>query len=576
MKKPYLPALDGLRAFAVLAVIIYHINPSLLPGGFLGVTIFFVLSGYLITDLLLHEFIMTGSIRLDHFWLRRARRLLPALYTVLAVVSLYVVFTMPKNFLFLRGDLFAALLYVSNWWLLFHHISYFASYQVAQPFLHLWSLAVEEQFYLLWPLLLLFLFHWAKNKTTFYIVFIALAVLSVMLMGILAGPDPSRVYYGTDTRAFSLIIGAILALRFPSYHKHSLPLPRYLITIFGVITFMFLLVTMIVCDQYQAFLYPYGMLLVSLATAVMILLLMRTKSGIARFFAKQPLRYLGKRSYSLYLWHYPIIVLTTPMNATQTPSIIRPLFQIILSIVMAELTYRFIEEPIHHGITKKWSYNIMAILPLSAIVGLSFYVLQSIPQKQAQAMVIPSIAVALPSFQTDSQPVTKEKTMKKNHQPLHGNMVTTIGDSIMLDLKPDLLKYLPGIIVDGKVSRQMYQLQDTLNTLQKAHHLHKILVIELGTNGPFDPTIVEQQLNALHEKGILIINTRVPRPWQNDVNARLVDVVKHVAHAHLLNWYAISSNHDAYFFPDGVHLDSLGARVLSAWILHDLMKFQLS
>ena len=576
MKKTYLPALDGLRAFAVIAVILYHINPSLLPGGFLGVTIFFVLSGYLITDLLLHEFMMTGSIRLDRFWLRRVRRLLPALYTVLAVVSLYVFCTMPKNFLFLRGDLFAALLYVSNWWLLFHHISYFASYQVAQPFLHLWSLAVEEQFYLLWPLILLFLFHWAKTIKSFYVVFIALAIISVILMGFLTGPDPSRVYYGTDTRAFSLLIGAILALRFPSFHKYSLALPRGLITMFGVITFMFLFITMFVCDQYQAFLYPYGMLLVSLATAVMILLLMQTTSGIARFFAKQPLRYLGKRSYSLYLWHYPIIALTTPMNTAQSPTMIRPLFQIILAIVMAELTYRFIEEPIHHGITKKWSTNMMAILPLSAIVGLSFYVLQSIPQKPAQAMVIPSIAVSLPSFQTDSQPVTKEKTKKKNYHPLHGNMITTIGDSIMLDLKPDLLKYLPGIVVDGKVSRQMYQLQDTLHTLQKTHQLHKILVIELGTNGPFDPTMVEQQLNALHEKEILIINTRVPRPWQNDVNARLEDVVKHVAHAHLLNWYAISGNHDVYFFPDGVHLNPLGARVLSAWIMHDLINFQLS
>jgi lysophospholipase L1-like esterase len=119
----------------------------------------------------------------------------------------------------------------------------------------------------------------------------------------------------------------------------------------------------------------------------------------------------------------------------------------------------------------------------------------------------------------------------------------------------------------------MYQLQDTLHTLQITHHLHQILVIELGTNGPFDPTMVEHQLNALHEKEILIINTRVPRPWQNDVNALLEDVVKHVAHAHLLNWYALSSNHNAYFFPDGVHLNPLGARVLCAWILHDLMNF---
>jgi peptidoglycan/LPS O-acetylase OafA/YrhL/lysophospholipase L1-like esterase len=350
----YMPGLDGLRALAVLAVIAFHEQFSWAPGGLLGVGVFFTLSGYLITDLLLSQFRRHGSLRLGEFWLRRARRLLPALFVMLAVVTAWVTIADRARLSSLRGAVGAAAGYFSNWYLIGTHSSYFSRFAPAQPLDHLWSLAVEEQFYLIWPWLLLLgiLAIRRRPKAVPWLVIptLALAAGSAALMLVLYHPgyDPTRVYEGTDTRAAGLLIGAALAMVWSSERaaratrgwRVGLDIPA-----FAGIAVIFLMVWRV--GQYSAFLYKGGLVVLSVATAAVLAGAAVPGSVVGRALGWRPLRWLGVRSYGIYLWHYPVIVLTTPANGII--SLPRAAAQIAVSIGVAALSWKFVEEPIRHG-----------------------------------------------------------------------------------------------------------------------------------------------------------------------------------------------------------------------------------
>lgn len=349
----YMPGLDGLRAIAVLAVIAYHLNLQWVPGGLLGVTMFFVLSGYLITDILLKQLHPSKKLDLKTFFIRRARRLLPAMFLMIAVVSLWLLISDTGRLLSLKGDIGSALLYISNWYLIFHEVSYFESFGPASPFGHLWSLAVEEQFYLLWPLVLLAVIRFSPKRGKLALWTLAAAAVSAGTMILLYQPgvDPSRVYYGTDTRAFALLIGAALAIVWPSWKLSSTlsARSRMLMDAVGTFGFVIILVMINQTNEYDSFLYRGGMVLFSLATAVVVAALAHPASKFANVIGSKVLAWIGVRSYGIYLYHYPIIVLTTPTAESGELHPVRAIIQVILTFVLAELSWRFIEEPIRHG-----------------------------------------------------------------------------------------------------------------------------------------------------------------------------------------------------------------------------------
>ncbi|ADG06725.1 acyltransferase family protein [Kyrpidia tusciae] len=345
----YMPGLDGLRALAVLAVLAYHLNPGWAPGGMLGVGVFFVLSGYLITDLLAEEWRKTGRIDLRDFWMRRCRRLIPALWLLLITVILVLLFSDPGRLGSLWGDLVAAFLYVSNWWYIFHHVSYFQQFGPPSPFGHLWSLAVEEQFYFLWPLLLASgLRHLSRRRLLVGISTGAMLSAGAMAWMYQPGVDPSRVYYGTDTRAFALLFGAALALVWPS--RHLTPAlsrgHRWLLSAAGVGGLLVILILVFTSDEYGPFLYPGGMILLSLSTLAVVAAAAHPGVTFGRILGWGPLRWIGVRSYGIYLWHYSIIALTTPLNTASQWDGIRAGLQVAASIGLAALSWRFIEQPI--------------------------------------------------------------------------------------------------------------------------------------------------------------------------------------------------------------------------------------
>jgi peptidoglycan/LPS O-acetylase OafA/YrhL/lysophospholipase L1-like esterase len=355
----YLPGLDGLRALAVLAVIAYHLQLGWAPGGMLGVAVFFTLSGYLITDLLLQRWASTGSLQLADFWRRRARRLLPALFLMLAVVTVWVSLADPGQLAEMRGGVAAAAGYVSNWWLIAQHSSYFARFGPPMPLGHLWSLAVEEQFYLIWPWLLWLGLKWPAGRRSPWLLAtatLALAGASAAAMALLYHPgyDPTRVYDGTDTRAFGVLIGAALAFVWPTSRPRAgtRAVNRRVLDAAGLAGLAVIACLIWRMGEYSPALYPGGMILVSLATATVIWAVASPVSRIGPMLGWRPLRWLGVRSYGIYLWHYPIIVLTTPANGQE--SLVRGAAQVAASIGAAALSWRFVEDPIRHGALGRW------------------------------------------------------------------------------------------------------------------------------------------------------------------------------------------------------------------------------
>ena len=351
----YMPGLDGLRAVAVLAVIAYHEQFGWAKGGLLGVAVFFTLSGYLITDLLLAQWAAGGKLRLKDFWIRRARRLLPAVFVLLAVVSAWVTIADRARLSSLRGPVAAAVSYTSNWYLIIKNQSYFARFAPPQPFDHLWSLAVEEQFYLLWPWLLLLALlclrrFSAKSAEWLAIPTLALAAGSAVAMLLLYHPglDPTRVYEGTDTRAFGLLIGAAMAMIWPS-RGWQRPKRGTIWVVDGVAAagLVIVAVMIVTVGQYSSFIYRGGLVLLSLATAVIVAACAMPGSLLGRGLGWAPLRWIGVRSYGIYLWHYPVIVLSSPANSTE--DLPRAAIQIAVSVALAALSWRFIEEPVRRG-----------------------------------------------------------------------------------------------------------------------------------------------------------------------------------------------------------------------------------
>lgn len=350
---PYLPGLDGLRALAVLAVLLYHADLEWIPAGFLGVDVFLVISGFLITALLLTERRETGRVNLRKFWMRRARRLLPALFAVLIVTFAYAAIFLPEELARLRQEVLAAIGYVTNWHLVFKDESYFESLGRPPLLRHLWSLAVEEQFYLLWPLLFIG-GMWLLRGRGLFLAAIAGAAASTALMWLLFEPftDPSRIYFGTDTRAAALLVGVALAFVWqPWRHADNRWLRRSAIPtdLLGLGALVGVTLWMLHLSEFGSFLYQGGFLLVALTTAVLIAATVHPHAHLNRLLGIAPLRWMGTRSYSIYLWHWPVFMITRPELDVALDGLPLLALRFGVTIALAELSYRLVEQPVRRG-----------------------------------------------------------------------------------------------------------------------------------------------------------------------------------------------------------------------------------
>lgn len=610
----YIPGLDGLRTLAVFAVIAYHLDPGRASGGLLGVNLFFVLSGYLITNILQAQWEHSGTLKLKDFWLRRAKRLLPALFVMLAGVILWTVLFVPDRLAALKSEVIAAVFYVSNWYLIFHEVSYFESFGPPSPLGHLWSLAIEEQFYLIWPLLLGLGFRFLRRRKWIIGGTLAIALVSALAMALLyiPGHDPSRVYYGTETRAFALLIGAALAMVWPR-GRMSAKLTgagRLALDGAGCIGLFIVLWMFVRTNQYQPFLYQSGLLLFSVASAVLVVVLAHPESRLSRLFGWGPLSLLGKWSYGIYLWHYPIIVLSSPLVNTGERNVFLSFCQISISVLLAALSYYLIEKPIRYEgvkplrLSARVSVSVLLIFAVMFVTTNGSLQISAGEQAAGGHVQVSDEQIDGPEDADMTDEAGEVTDSKQNADPIgnadeeekadtgnpgneeiveedsegienivaedfHG--ITVVGDSLMVGLAPLLEELIPGIIVDAEKGRQMYDAPEVLAKLRKEGKLGETIIVALGSNGAFTEKQLKAALDCMEgAERIVLLNCRVPKPWESVVNETLAKVVESYPNAILLDWYGASKGHDAYFYQDGVHLKPAGAEAYCKIIVEAL------
>lgn len=590
LKSRYMPGLDGLRAVAVIAIIIYHLNPQWLPGGFLGVDTFFVISGYLITSLLLTEYYNTGKIDLKSFWLRRFKRLIPAVFFLIMSVLLLTLIFEPSEIKPIRSDAIAAVFYVSNWWYIIQNVDYFEQFAVA-PFKHLWSLAIEEQFYLVFPLVLLGLLTFVRRTKWIRITFYTLLFISLVTMAVLYVPQENvaRVYFGTDTRLQTLLMGVILAWIWPPF-KLSAKINQTLKSVIDAIGLIGLVI-LILCfknvEEAGNWLYYGGFFLISGVTLFVIASSVHPSGYFAKLLGNRVFTYIGSRSYSLYLWHYPIIVFIHHQFVQgQIPTFVY-LIELLLMFGMAEFSYRFIEQPFRkmgfHAFTFKQLRNwrsqkvlrtwLVLILLLPSVLvfagafnSLSNHKAQHVTEVNTEELdkllVRP---LPLPQLEINGFTVKGDHSQYASWKPL------LIGDSVMVDIGDYFKSYVFNADINGKVGRNLIQAIPLVKENYKQYkNKDDIIVLELGTNGDFTEDQLDTLLDLFDKADIYVVNTRVPRSYEGHVNDVLKKTAKNRGNVTLVDWYQKSANHTEYFAPDGIHLEPPGVRALTHSIIHEI------
>jgi len=572
-----MPGVDGLRALAVAAVLAYHLGASWLPGGFLGVDVFLVVSGFLITSLLLAERRATGRIDLVRFWVRRARRLLPALLLMMAVVLAAMVVLHPGEVARLHGAVLASLAYVANWYFAFADVPYFAQFGRPSVLQHLWSLAVEEQFYLLWPPVLALLAAVVRPSRILLGVAVA-AGASMALAWVLWEPssDPSRIYYGTDTRAVGLLAGVALALAWPVARRAPLPRPagRVVLEVAGWACLAGVALAMATLGDLDERLYRGGFLLVALATAGVVAVAAHPASVLGRVLGTGVLRALGLRSYGIYLWHWPVIMLTRPEVDVPLDGAPLAALRVALTLGLAEVSYRLVERPVRRaGFRGSWRAVAARLRRLSPPVRIAT---ASCAGALAAALVLavallpadrPTVPGLPPIASADARPDlaaardTPEAVGGRAGATRARGPVLLVGDSVMLGAASELRRaFGRRAVVDAAVARQFGPGAAAVRTGLRRVPRRATVVIHLGNNGFVPFRDLEALMHDLRGRPrVVLVTVRVPLRWQDSVNDALRYAQSRYRNTVIADWHAASDGPG--LLVDGAHTTPRGARV---------------
>ena len=594
-KSKYLPSIDSLRALAVLAVIIYHVDVNYLPGGFLGVDLFFVLSGYLISSLIIKEYRKTGSLNLYNFYIRRARRLLPAVYFMITVGLVVMVLF---NEVLLRKshlDAIFGYIYSSNWWYIFHKLDYFDSFGAQSPFKHLWSLAIEEQFYMIFPLLFLLVNRKKKSKDGTYklnknFLYVVLGLILVSLLAHILLFDInniSRIYFGTDTRAFSLLVGVVGAILYPMERLHAKVTPQQnmLYSVVSLVSIAILITVMIYTSEYNTLLYRGGFLLVAILGLIVIISSGKQHTLMSRLLSFKPVVFIGKISYSLYLWHFPVLVLTTPVSEIGNPNIFFVILRIVLTFAVAIVSYVFVETPIRKlgfknyinvifkklkkrpGKSRKVYAGIVGLVSVLFLMGIfgksvpfisTAFVKEMESNKETQFVNNGNNKDNNQEKSSDSNKDNKVNKEDKKNSDKKYSSVLVMGDSLTVDIGEKFQGLYPGAVIDGKIGRQLYVAVEEAKSYSKYNNENSAIIFQLGTNGPFTESQIEELVKQFDKADIYFVNIKVPRAWEKTVNAALKETQEKYSNVKIIDWYSVANSTKDLFEPDRVHLNQEG------------------
>nr|WP_052094775.1 acyltransferase family protein [Corynebacterium auriscanis] len=597
-QRRHIPGLDGVRGIAVIAVLLYHFWPNLVPGGFMGVDVFFVLSGYLITFLLVKEYRKTGRISLKQFWLRRVRRILPAALIVIAVCTALVSL--------FRGDIAVKIgyhavtsaLFVSNWGQIAESGSYFSDADL-NIFTHYWSLSIEEQFYLFWPLLVLAILAIGTRKRTerdhlslLLYVTMAIGIASFAAMLVLYNPqdDPTRVYFGTDTHAFGLAVGAAIAFMVSRGSSFLTPTSapassstgasarlKLNVEVAAWAGFVALILMFLTVQDTSSFTYRGGLLIASLLTGWLVALSVRGRGSLVRVLSHPGLAWFGDRSFSLYLWHWPLFLMfkqlytqTMDMHGNFATKVGVPVSALIATLACTYATYHYVENPFRKQGYRKTVTTLKgprlaattataSLICVGMVVAILTAPAQTNVEKQLQALAAQQeqqkqrVASANQSQATGAAADPMASPIK-SHQLPKGKAITAIGDSVMLASYNALTKRYPGIFVDADVSRHYSGGEPVLENLKAQKKLRNTVVLGFGTNGQAFPGQLERMLDVIGpDRTVIVVAPYGPVPGISDAAQQVISFAKTRPNVFPAMWCQLAADNPEALYSDRVH-----------------------
>lgn len=617
-------ALDGLRALAIAGVVLYHLRPSRLTGGFLGVTLFFTLSGYLATKSIMRATARDGF-SYPRYICRRIARMMPPIVVTIALTAIATYIAAPSLLPKVQQDALPSALFLSNWFYIFRNVSYFAAAGLPSPLTHLWFCAVTMQFYLVWPVILMALCSKTRSRNTAIGITTAFALVSTAAMVLMFNPtaDTSRVYYGTDTRVAELLCGALAAIAAPRLREmlsgdiHT-PGANKGISKVNAISIAWLVAVIagaLMLTGESVWLYRGGFLLFALLTGLLIICVQNTECIVRRLLSVKPLVWLGQRSFSVYLVHYPLLLLMNPATRTTRIAWWEQVLQLVLILAVAEVFYRLVERPWSHKPVQQDSTArkhvlapamVLPALGAACVAALAFALLDWAGIATARAEQLrPELAQnatspqdneandkgAEPASGKDSQSSDTASDDATKQKPKEGPIaekvpknldwksftydeatgtcdarVLMIGDSVTAGAQSGIQAALPNAYIDGVVSRQFYTFQDVY-AQDSANYDPSVVICALGTNGLIrDPQQVQDVINAVGGKPIYFVTVRVPLELQDRNNQMIRDVCAQNDNAGVIDWNGASEGHSEYLVDDGTHLTQAGIDTYAALI----------
>ncbi|ASY22206.1 COG1835 Predicted acyltransferases [Candidatus Planktophila versatilis] len=569
----YIPAIDGLRALAVIAVMLYHLGFNWIPGGFLGVDLFFVISGYVITRLLLDSIEQSGGLDLRGFYLARARRLLPALIFTVTTTTIAIGIWAPDTIKRLLTDMPFSLTGTMNWWLVARHQDYFESIGRPPLLQHTWSLAVEAQFYLLWPLILYFILK-RLGKSRIPIAALVIAAASGITLLLVSfsldasnASKVSHVYFGTDTHSIGLFLGAALAVSWipQNFTINVSKKAQDFIDGIGVFGFIGIIATFLLIDESKPTLYKIAFPLAGLFGASIIMSVVHPASRFAPILQNPILVWIGQRSYAMYLWHWIIFQVTRPSVDLAGQMWALYALRILIVFALADISLRYVEQPIRRGALKLWLKGLkyrtrkersrqtrtfaavfVVVLALATVVSVRAVSIGN-EQRAAieKALTAPEISISAPASD--------------------GLWVT--GDSVILGIRSSLGAQKPISVMNARIGRQAPELLEVMQS-DKAQVGNSPVIFNLGNNGVLNRDDVQAIFELVKDQPqVIVVNTAVSRPWRDGNNALVAEVAQQYSTVTLIDWNSISMGHPEYFAPDGIHLVPTGVAVYVGEIL---------
>lgn len=600
IKRRYILGIDGLRAIAVIGVILYHLAPKWVPGGYLGVPLFFVISGYLMTDILLNEWESRKKIDIKNFYKKRMARVYPSLITLLLITGSVFPFIKQKYLLNFRQILGSSLLNFNNWWQIKNGLSYFEQFSNESPFTHLWSLSIEAQFYILWPIILPILLYKVKDYKKINYGVIGVTILSGILMAVMYSPEEiNRVYYGTDTRLFSIMMGVSLAFMLRIYEQKLKNMKQTKKLVIFLSSLILVIVCLAIFRDSNGFIYRGGMFTYSLIAAIclgMIVNVPKFSASLSNPFIK----WIGSRSYEIYLWQLPVIVVYNDQvkwNGENT--FYHVLVQLIIILVLSEITYRIVRglktkrKNKKVSQTKKITKNIL-VVAIILLVPFSYgFVVAPTgktedaaklqaqleknkelleKQNQEDAKNEASSETKVSKSQKDDDELVEGSMLTKGQQRQAAEMnMTAIGDSVLLSAAPSFKEIFPKSYIEADVGRQLMDSEPVFKEVEKEEKMGDVVLVVLGTNGSFTDNDIDKIMAPIGNKPVFFVNTLVDRPWQKGVNDELINTEYRYENAHLINWHDYAQGQESWFEEDGVHMVPEGSKIFSEYVAQQIL-----